>query len=252
METNRTPPTRRLVLLVAAALAAGTVFAGSSGFTDTLAADGRRLTINEFMTGLACVESKGSFSATNRRSGAIGKYQIMPRNWVAWSGRYLRNRWAKPTPRNQEFVARERVAALYELHGSWRLVAKWWRTGNAERDESTWTDGSRRYVDRAIRWATLGANQRTRAQVPEGCFPIEFEEPTIRSAPRPRVLVSGGRVYVRRDPGYESAAFQTVKRGTRLTVLSRAADPRGKPWVKVGLPDGQTGWLAAWFTKPAR
>ncbi len=250
METKHIMTGRRASILAAGLLAVSTIAVSSTG--DAFAAGQRRLTIQEFMTGLACVESKGSFSATNRRSGAIGKYQIMPRNWVAWSGRYLRNRWATPTPRNQEFVARERVRALFEQHGSWRLVAKWWRTGNAERDESTWSDASRRYVDRAIRWATLGANPRTSDQVPIGCFPIEFEEPTIRLAPRPRVLVEGGRVYIRRDPGYEGAALGTVKRGTRLTVLAKAADPRGQAWLKVGLPDGQTGWLAAWYARPLR
>jgi hypothetical protein len=99
----------------------------------------RRIDIDAFMTGLACIESSGRFTAVNKRSGALGKYQIMPRNWRAWSGRYLGNRWARPTPRNQEYVARQRILALYELRGDWRRVAYWWLTGDGEPDERLWT-----------------------------------------------------------------------------------------------------------------
>src|SRR3954462_1426628 len=60
----------------------------------------RRIGIDEFMTGLACVESSGRFDALNVSSGSYGKYQVMPRNWSAWAMRYLGNRWAAPTRRN--------------------------------------------------------------------------------------------------------------------------------------------------------
>ena len=70
-------------------------------------ASARQLTvdIDDFMTGLACTESSGRFEALNRFSGAMGKYQIMPKNWRAWALRYMGNPWAQTSPRNQEFVA---------------------------------------------------------------------------------------------------------------------------------------------------
>jgi uncharacterized protein YgiM (DUF1202 family) len=40
----------------------------------------------------------------------------------------------------------------------------------------------------------------------------------------------------------------TVKRGTKLTVLGRARNIDGKQWLHVGLRDGTSGWIAAWFT----
>ncbi len=83
-------------------------------------------------------ESGGRFDALNDRTGAFGKYQVMPGNWRAWANRYMGNKWAEPTARNQEFVARQRVQALYDKHGSWRTVAYWWLTGNAHRDETQW------------------------------------------------------------------------------------------------------------------
>ena len=238
---------RRLSLVVAAVLALGSAMAGSQG---TLAA--RRIDLHEFMTGLACVESSGKFTAVNERSGAIGKYQIMPRNWPAWSARYLRDRWAQPTPRNQEFVARERVKALYELHGSWRLVAKWWRTGNAEADESLWTQASRNYVDRVMRWARWAATPRLMHLVPDACFPKDIRDPEIRSEPWPRAWVKGGRIYVRQGAGVEHRAFDVIKRGTRLAVLGSGIDAHGQPWLRVGLRDGSVGWVSAWYTTTVR
>ena len=48
--------------------------------------------------------------SANSTSGAIGKYQIMPTNWRAWSLKYLGNANAAPTPANQETVAKAAVA----------------------------------------------------------------------------------------------------------------------------------------------
>ena len=62
--------------------------------------------------------------------------------------------------------------------------------------------------------------------------------------------VVGGRVNMRTAPGYENRSVAVVKRGLRLAVLGKRADARGYPWLKVGLRDGQTGWVAQWFTRP--
>jgi hypothetical protein len=245
----QTIQSRRSRLFFASATA---LLIGAGGLFSTTVA-GRnpgRIDINDFMTGIACVESVGRYEAINKRSGALGKYQFMPRIWRAWSGRYLGNRWAEPTPQNQEFVARERMRDLYQLHQDWRLVAHWWRTGNAPRDESKWTRGSHKYVGRVMRWAQLAASARTRDQVPESCFPREHGRPAVRTGAWPRVVVTGGQVNLRRGAGPRYRAFALARRGDRLAVLGRDRSPGGGLWLKVGLKDGRVGWIYEPLTRP--
>ena len=210
----------------------------------------KRVDFTSFMAGLACTESSGRFDAVNRRSGAFGKYQIMPRNWPAWAAQYMGNRWAKPTPRNQEFVARERILDLFEKRGNWRRVAYWWLTGDGEGNQSLWSGHATGYVNRvmgvAVRAATPGFTQT----VPQRCFPVPFADPPIRAEPFPRVRVAGGVVNVRSEPGYEYRSVAVVRRGAKLAVLAKGSDPRGKPWLKVALMDGRVGWVARWFMQP--
>ena len=209
-----------------------------------------RIGIDAFMTGLACVESSGRFTALNQRTGAYGKYQVTPRNWVSWAGRYLGNRWAPPTPANQQYVAAQRIADLYVIHPNWRRVAHWWLTGNATGAQELWSLSSRRYVDKVIAIAQAAASPATAARVPSSCFPQNLRQPTIRTQPFPRVWVTGGAVNLRTSAGFEYRTVTVVRRGQKLAVLSRGRDPRGETWLRVGLPDGRTGWIASWLTTP--
>jgi hypothetical protein len=238
---------RARVLTAAFAVAVVGLSAPAAGISE---ASRSRLDIDHFMTGLACVESGGRYDALNPRSKALGKYQFMPRIWVAWAGRYLGNRWARPTPRNQEFVARQRIIDLYELHGDWRLVAHWWRTGNAPRDESRWTAGSKKYVGRIMTIAGRASSPSLRGDVHDRCFPRDLGQPRVRTEPWPRVVVTGGSVNLRRGPGAAHRVFEVAHRGDRLAVLGRARDGNGRRWLQVGLKDGRRGWLAAWYTAP--
>lgn len=211
----------------------------------------KQISIDHFMTGLACIESDGRFTAVNPRSGAYGKYQIMPRNWPVWARRYLRDRWAEPTPRNQEFVARQRIVQLYRARGSWRRVAYWWLTGGDSPDEWKWSSHGLTYVDRVMAIVERAASPRLAERVPARCVPVPFAEPKIRTEPRERVRVAGGAVYLRRAAGYENRLLGVIHRGMVLPILERGRDPRGKRWLKVGLRDGRTGWVASWLTRPA-
>ena len=177
----------------------------------------------------------------------MGKYQIMPGNWVAWSGRYLGNRWATPTPRNQEFVARSRITDLFDKHSDWSSVAHWWLTGNAGHEVAVWSPGATRYTQRVMNTAAAAASPRFVEEVPERCFPGVFPDPAVRTEPFPRAEIRGNRVNVRVGPGYEHKAFTAVRRGDTVPILAKGRDPRGKPWVKIGLSRGRTGWIAAWF-----
>src|SRR4051794_4596334 len=214
----------------------------------TAALGAHRMRIDDFMTGLACVESGGRFDALNPSSGSYGKYQVMPRIWSAWAGRYIGNRWAAQTPRNQEYVVRQRVRDLYNLHHRWRLVAHWWLTGNAGANEQLWSLGSTGYVDSVMAIAHLAARPGTRDQVPARCFPKAFRSPRVHTGQWPRVTVTGHRVHLRTAAGYEHHASGSVTRDTALAVLGSGHDARGKRWLHVGLRDGSQGWIASWFT----
>jgi len=202
------------------------------------------------MTGLACIESGGRYDAYNATSGAYGKYQIMPRNWVGWTGRYLGNPWQGPTARAQEYVAKARIADLWALHHSWALVAHWWHTGNAEPDRTLWSNANNSYVNAVIAIAQLARSTTTAGQVPRACFAQNLPAPRIWTQPIPRVVVTGRRVFIRPGPGTDNRAVGIVTEGTVLAALGSARDSSGNKWLYVGLRGGSTAWIAAWFTEP--
>jgi hypothetical protein len=107
--------------------------------------------LNRFANAIGEVESGGRYDARNATSGAYGKYQILPSNWPAWAKLYLGDARAKPTPRNQERVARAKFIALYNWLDSWPAVAHWWLTGSGERNPSKWSPFSTKYVKKVIK-----------------------------------------------------------------------------------------------------
>lgn len=210
-----------------------------------------RIAIDDFMTGLACVESGGRYGAENPSSGAYGKYQIMPRNWTVWAGRYLGDRRAEPTPENQERVARARIERLFDDRGGWRRVAYWWLTGGTETNEARWTTKARGYVEGVMAYAHAAASGDG-PHVPGRCRPMDVT-PVAPQGERPagdHVTVKGGSVNVRRGPGFENRLVDVVRRGEVLPVLGRGEDPRGKPWLEVDLGGGRSGWVAGWYMHP--
>ena len=238
-------------LILAVSLVAALVGLGWSLNTAAVDARGERgIDIHAFMTGLACTESGGRFDALNSRTGAYGKYQVMPGNWRAWAKRYLGNKWAEPTARNQEFVARMRITDLYDKHGSWRSVASWWLTGNVHRQEALMSRGTLRYVDKVMGTARDAATPSLIGTVKERCYPVAYRDPKVRTEPWPRVEITGRRVTIRTAAGAENRIVDFVRRDARLPVLEKGKDLRGRPWLKVGLAKGKVGWIAAWFTRP--
>lgn len=106
--------------------------------------------LDRFLDALGAVESHGRYDAVNASSGALGKYQILPSNWRSWSGRYLGDPNAEPTPGNQETVARQKVTDLYGWLGDWASVAHWWLTGDGDTDPDHWSEYSRAYVNQIL------------------------------------------------------------------------------------------------------
>lgn len=131
---------------VAVATLATALLLGAVGPVPTLAADPPGL--ERFMTAIARVESGGNHRARNENSGAYGRYQILPSNWRAWARRYLGDANAKPTPANQEKVARAKMRSLYNWLGSWRRVSYWWLTGSSR--TSAWSKAATNYVTRVM------------------------------------------------------------------------------------------------------
>jgi hypothetical protein len=101
-----------------------------------------------FKAAVGSIESGGRYSARNPRTGAYGKYQILPSNWPSWARQYVGDARARPTPRNQERVASGKMTSLYRWLGSWRRVAYWWLTGSSRR--TGWSSSARRYVSKVM------------------------------------------------------------------------------------------------------
>jgi hypothetical protein len=107
--------------------------------------------LNRFMNAIGKIESNGRYNARNSQTGAIGKYQVMPSNWPAWAKKYLGDAKAKPTPQNQERVARGKFIDLWNWLDSWPAVAHWWLTGSGERNPSKWSARSASYVAKVMK-----------------------------------------------------------------------------------------------------
>ena len=160
------------------------------------------------------------------------------------------NKWAVPSARNQEFVARMRVQDLYDKHGSWRSVAAWWLTGNAHRDDALLSRGAQKYVDKVVGTAREAATPGVRETVKERCFPVAYRDPRVRTEPWPRARITGNRVTIRAAAGSEFRILDFIRLDERVVVIGEGQDPRGKTWLKIGLAKGRVGWIAAWFTRP--
>lgn len=88
------------------------------------------LTIDRFMDALSGQESGGDYTAQNARTGAYGRFQIMPSNWPSWSEEAGLGRNAPQTAANQEEVARFKLQQYYDKFGNWEDVAAAWYSGS--------------------------------------------------------------------------------------------------------------------------
>ena len=146
-------PVHRVLLAAIAAL--GIIGSGVVGTATAHEPAG----LDRFLWALGQVELGGRYDAQNATSGAYGKYQIMLSNWPSWARRYLGDPHAKPTPHNQEIVARGRVIDLFQSLGDWAAVANWWLTGEAL-PAAKWSAGAVHYVQAVMDLfggASLGA-----------------------------------------------------------------------------------------------
>jgi hypothetical protein len=85
--------------------------------------------IDIFMQAISGLESGGNYQAENERTGAYGRFQIMPSNWAPWAARAGLGPGAPRTPENQEIVAKRIMMDYYAQFGNWRDVAVAWFAG---------------------------------------------------------------------------------------------------------------------------
>lgn len=80
-------------------------------------------------------ESGGDYDAVNKRTGAYGRFQIMPANWPSWSEEAGLPPGSAPTPENQDLVARFKLKQYYDKYGA-RGAAIAWYAGEGALDYS--------------------------------------------------------------------------------------------------------------------
>jgi hypothetical protein len=174
----------RLKAVFVAALAA-ILLMGIPTPPPTLAADPPGLA--RFMTAIGRVESGGRYTARNARTGAYGKYQIIPSSWRGWARLYLHNANARKTPANQEKVAAAKFRAAYRwLGGSWSRVAYNWLTGSSRK--YGWSRFATSYVNKVMRYYAQAHDPRAPIRKPATPTPRPSPTPTpIAPTPSPSV-----------------------------------------------------------------
>lgn len=88
----------------------------------------------KFLAAIAERESGGNYSARNRGSGAMGKYQIMPGNirgsGRGWDyealGRDISESQFMASPQLQEAIARYKLRQYYNKYGPWGAAVSWY------------------------------------------------------------------------------------------------------------------------------
>lgn len=83
-----------------------------------------------FFNAIAGQESGGDYSAVNPRTGASGKYQILPSNIGPWSQQYLGRRISvsqfRSSPQLQDQLARAVLSSYYRKWGARGAAAAWY------------------------------------------------------------------------------------------------------------------------------
>lgn len=213
----------RAVALVAASLITALVVMAPPA---TSAAGSPPAGLARFKAAVGSVESGGRYDARNPRTGAYGKYQILPANWPSWARRYVGSATAPQTARNQERVASGKMTSLYRWLGSWRRVAYWWLTGSDRR--SGWSPAARRYVAKVMTRYGAGAKRSTNLRV------IPDRSPAIDYDGRWRTARHGGYHggTVRYATGRGASATMTFT-GRGVTWYGPTGPTRGKAKVYV-------------------
>lgn len=99
---------------------------------------GEYMSKEDFFSIVGEQESGGNYEAENARTGAYGKYQIMPDNFPAWAEEAGLGADAEPTPENQERVAQFKLGQYYDRYGAEGALVAWYA---GEYNGARWRDG---------------------------------------------------------------------------------------------------------------
>lgn len=97
------------------------------------------MTFDDFFQAIAGQESGGNYGAVNGRTGALGKYQILPSNIVPWSQQYL-GKTITPnqflnSPALQEQLARAVLSNYYNNYGARGAASAWYSGSPSNADD---------------------------------------------------------------------------------------------------------------------
>jgi cell wall-associated NlpC family hydrolase len=91
---------------------------------------GGGISFEDFFAAIAQQESGGDYGAVNPRTGASGKYQILPGNIGPWSEQYLGRRISvsafRRSPKLQEQLARAVLRSYFDRYGARGAAAAWY------------------------------------------------------------------------------------------------------------------------------
>lgn len=93
---------------------------------------------SKLMASFGIQESGGNYNAKNGRTGASGKYQILPKNWPSWSQEAGLPAGSEMTPENQEKVARFKLRQYYDKYGAEGAAVAWY---SGETNAQRWVGG---------------------------------------------------------------------------------------------------------------
>lgn len=99
---------------------------------------GGGVSYESFKTALFGQESGGNYNARNERTGAYGKYQILPENWPSWAKAAGLSPDAPQTPENQEKVVEAKLRPLYQKYGAEGAAVAWYA---GEQNAKRWAEG---------------------------------------------------------------------------------------------------------------
>lgn len=94
----------------------------------------------DFYKAVAAQESDGDYNATNSRTGAFGKYQIMPENWASWAKEAGLGENAEMSPENQEVVAKYKLGQYFDKYGAEGALVAWYA---GEQNARRWVNGEK-------------------------------------------------------------------------------------------------------------
>jgi hypothetical protein len=74
---------------------------------------------------------------------------------------------------------------------------------------------------------------------------------TATPTPRPLVVAGSGQgLFLRVEPG-QGAVIRAYPDGATIVPLGESTTLEGRRWLRVRAPDGQEGWMAAEYLRPA-